>query len=311
MTVLFAGSLPPADTQAWCDALQQALPEERFVFERSAQADAAIDVAVVANPRPGALAGLAGLRLVQSLWAGVERVLADDTLPRDVPLARMVDPSMAHAMVQTALWAVLALHRGFPTYAVQQAQGVWLQHPQRRADEVEVLVLGMGEMGAAVARSLRDLGYRVTGWSRSAHTLEGVGVAAGDAGLAAALPQAEVVINLLPLTPFTRGLIDAGFLARMRRGASLVNLGRGPHVVDDDLLAALDARHLQRAVLDVYAVEPLPEAHRFWTHPRVTMLPHVGAATDPRSASRIVADNVRALRAGRPVAHLVERGRGY
>jgi glyoxylate/hydroxypyruvate reductase A len=211
----------------------------------------------------------------------------------------MVDPVMSAAMAETVLWAVLSLHRDFFAYARQQLRGLWRTHDQRRADELRVLVLGQGEMGRAAAARLAALGYRVTGWRRDGTPLSGL------------LPQADIVINLLPLTPATRGLLDARFFAALPAGASVVNLGRGAHVVDDDLLAALDRGHLRHAVLDVFHTEPLPAGHPFWAHPRVTVLPHAAAATDPRSAAAVAAANLRAARDGRPIAHAVDRQRAY
>jgi glyoxylate/hydroxypyruvate reductase A len=305
------------ERERWLQALRDALPEARWIV---APADAVardeIEVAVVANPAPGALAALPRLKLVQSLWAGVDRLLADATLPPDVPLARMVDPGLTEAMVQTAQWAVLSLHRRFFDYAAQQAQAQWLPLPQRRADEVAVLLLGFGALGRAVAERLMAMGYRVSAWRRGGADRDEVQDAPltlhdGADALPAALAQADIVIDLLPLTAQTRGLLDARFFAAMRRGAALVNLARGAHVDDAALLAALDAGQLGRAVLDVFATEPLPADHRYWRHPRVTVLPHIAALSDPRSAAQVVAGNVRALWRGKPVAHLVERDRGY
>lgn len=298
LRVLLAGRFDADEREAWWQALRAAAPECAWSRDDALFAAEAIDAAVVANPEPGVLAHLPRLRFVQSLWAGVEKLLADATLPRHVPLARMVDPAMSAAMAETAAWAVLGLHRRCFDYAAQQARAQWLQHAQRRADEINVLVLGAGQMGGAVSARLSSLGYRVAGWR------------ARD-GTAPPLATAEIVINLLPLTPSTRGLLDARFFAALRRGASLVNLARGAHVVDADLLAALDAGHLQRAVLDVFSTEPLPADHAYWRHPRVTVLPHVAALTDLRSASRVVAANLRALARGEPLRHLVDRARGY
>lgn len=300
LTVLFAGRFEPAEREAWWAALQDAAPELRWQREDWAFDRAAIDAAVVAQPEPGLLATLPKLRLIQALWAGVDKLLADPTLPQGVPLARMVDPTMSAAMAETALWAVLALHRRFFDYQRQQAREAWLPHPQRSADEVRVLVLGAGAMGSAVAARLSAQGYRVSSWrARAARPL------------ADCVGEAEVVINLLPLTLSTRGLLDARCFAAMAPGASLVNLGRGAHVVDADLLAALDSGHLQRAVLDVFATEPLPAGHPYWRHPKVTLLPHVAALTDERSAAKIVAANLRALARGEQPAHVVDRKRGY
>lgn len=300
LTVLLAGRFEPAEREAWWQALQAAAPGCRWQREDEPFDPAAIDAAVVANPEPGLLARLPRLRLIQSLWAGVDKLLADATLPAAVPLARMVDPAMSAAMAETALWAVLALHRRFFDYQAQQGARAWHQLRQRRADEVTVCVLGAGAMGAAVAARLAGQGYRVSTW----RARDGV-------PLAAALREAEIVINLLPLTPSTRGLLDARAFATMPRGASLVNLARGAHVADADLLAALDGGQLQRAVLDVFASEPLPAEHPFWRHPKVTVLPHVAALTDERSAAAVVAANLRALALGGPLAHLVDRLRGY
>lgn len=299
MNILLCGRFDAGEREQWLAELARAFPAGRWLDLDAARRDpASVRAAVVANPPPGSLQGWPALALIQSLWAGVDRLLADPTLPPGVPLARMVDPAMSTAMAETALWAVLALQRDFVDYAAQQRGAIWRQHPQRRADEWPVLVLGQGEMGRTVAGRLRANGYPVTGWRRGED-------------LAARLPAARVVVNLLPLTPATQGLLDARVFAAMAPGASLVNLGRGAHVVDDDLLAALDRGHLRHAVLDVFATEPLPPAHRYWSHPRVTVLPHVAAATDARSAAAVVAANLRALADGAPLAHLVDRGRGY
>ncbi|MDE2298428.1 MAG: glyoxylate/hydroxypyruvate reductase A [Burkholderiales bacterium] len=311
MAILVAAEFSAHEWAQWWPRLAAALPGERLVRDRHEVPVAAIDVAFVANPPPGSLRDLPGLRLIQSLWAGVDRLLADPALPAHVPLARMVDPSMNEAMAQTALWAVLSLQRDHFGYAAQQRAGVWRELPLRRADETTVAVLGLGQMGRNAALRLAHNGYRVLGWSQHGASVEGVSTHAGDAALPELLAQAQIVVNLLPLTPATRGLFNARTLAQLPRGASLVNLARGAHVVEADLLAALDRGHLHHAVLDVFATEPLPHAHAFWAHPSVTVLPHVAAPTDPRSAAPIAARNVQALREGRPLEHLVDRARGY
>jgi glyoxylate/hydroxypyruvate reductase len=335
MSVLIAADFSADEWAAWWPALQAALPGEFLVRESTPRptitssapregsskvaephllenADLSdVEIALVANPPPGLLATLPRLRLIQSLWAGVDRLLADPSLPTQIALARMVDPALSEAIAQTALWAVLSLHRGFFDYGAQQRRREWQQLPQRRADEVNVAVLGLGETGRAAALRLAQIGYRVTGWSTRPAALSGIEVRAGADALAAVLGGSEIIVNLLPLTLATRGLFNQSSFARMRRGASLVNLGRGGHVVEPDLLNALDCRQLRHAVLDVFEVEPLVPEHRLWMHPQVTVLPHIAAATDPRSAAQVVARNVYALRNGTPLAHLVDRQRGY
>jgi glyoxylate/hydroxypyruvate reductase len=298
--VLLTGRFDADERQAWWQALRVAAPQCSWYRDDEPFDRTLIDAAVVANPEPGVLAQLPKLRLIQSLWAGVDKLLADTTLPAQVPLARMVDPAMNAAMAESALWAVLGLHRRFFDYAAQQSRAQWLPLPQRRADEVRVLVLGAGQMGMAVAQRLTAQGYRVTSWR-----------ARDPAPLTDALRDAEIAINLLPLTPATRGLLGARCFAALPPGASIVNLARGAHVVDADLLAALGSGHLHRAVLDVFHSEPLPSDHPFWHHPQITVLPHVAALTDERSAAQVVAGNLRALACSQPVANVVDRTRGY
>jgi len=311
VAILVAASFDAADWAAWWPALCHALPGEQLVRAQGDVSADAIDVALVANPTPGSLRDLPRLGFIQSLWAGVDRLLLDPTVPAQVPLARMVDPAMNDAMAQTALWAVLSLHRGFFGYATQQHRALWQAQPWRRADEVGVAVLGLGQMGRRSALCLADQGYRVLGWSARPAQVDGVPTFAGTDALPAVLAQAQVVVNLLPLTAATRGLFDAAAFAQMPRGAALVNLARGAHVVEADLLTALASGQLGHAVLDVFEHEPLPAGHPFWSHPAVTVLPHVAAPTDPRSAALIAARNVQAWRAGAEPAHLVDRSRGY
>ncbi len=300
MNVLLTGSFDEGERDQWLQALSAAMPEAAWLDLTQAQAQPqAVQAAVVANPPPGSLQGLPNLRLIQSLWAGVDRLLQDRTLPAGIAIARMVDPAMNAAMAETALWAVLSLHRGFFAYQRRQREGVWQPHAQRRADEVRVLVLGQGQMGRTAAARIAQQGYPVTGWRRD------------GAALPPLLARSDIVVNLLPLTADTRGLLKASFFAALPPKAGIVNLARGAHVVDADLLAALDSGHLRHAVLDVFHTEPLPADHPYWQHPRVTVLPHAAAATDARSAAEVAVANLRAARDGLPLQHLVDTGRGY
>ena len=314
MNLLLAGDFEDADRERWYGVLAKAMPQHHVVAADELFDRTRIEVAIVANPPPGSLRGLPRLRLIQSLWAGVEGLLSDDTVPPDVPIARMVDPTLAAAMAETALWAVLSLHRGFYVYQRQQRQAQWHQLPQLRAGELPILVLGLGAMGSACVHALAQRGYRVAAWTLHGtprELPEGVVHLHGDDALFASLGSSSIVINLLPLTPATHRLLDARFFAAMPRGSALVNLGRGAHVVEADLRAALGTGRLGHAVLDVFEHEPLDAKHPFWRHPRVTVLPHVAALTDERTAVQLVADNVQALLDGRPIAHLVDRERRY
>lgn len=311
MSALLIGSLDEAEYAAWRAHLTRALPAgESLVLADGPHDRDAVEIAFVANPPHGTLAHYRNLRFVQSLWAGVDRLLSDPALP-DVPIARLVDPDLTQAMVETVVAHVTALHRQAPAYARQQARREWKQRAQPLARECRVGILGFGELGAAAARALAALSFPVSGWSRSPRSVDGVACLSGDQGIEHLLAQADILVNLLPLTPETTGFLDRDLFAHLPQGARLVNVARGAHLVEDDLLAALDAGQLEHAILDVFHEEPLPSDHPFWTHERINVFPHVAAYSAPESAARIAAGNVAAFRAGQPVAGLVDRERGY
>lgn len=292
MSVAFLARLPPAGFDRWHELLTQALGEPLAADPLAAE------IAVVANPEPGALARLPNLRFIQSAWAGVDGLLVDPALP-EVPLARLIDPALAADMAQAVAGHVIALHRNTLTYRGQQARREWRQLPQLPMAQRPIGLLGHGEMGRACAKVLTALGFPVSAWSRSSGDLDRL------------LADSAIVVNLLPLTAETREILDAGFFARMRRGAAIINVGRGGHLREADLIPALDAGQLSHAVLDVFAVEPLPAEHPFWVHPQITVTPHVAAVTDPANSARLIAANIARFRAGQPVAGLVSRDAGY
>lgn len=299
----------------WVAALAAAYPEGRVVplADCSAAARADAVVAIVANPAPADLACLPRLHWIQSLWAGVERLLAE--LPPDGPaIVRLVDPQLARTMAEAVLAWTLYLHRDMPAYRAAQTARSWQPRPPVRADVRTVGLLGLGQLGMAAAQALRAQGFPVLAWTRAGRALpnvSGVTVLSGTAGLSALLRQAEIVVSLLPLTAATLGLLDAQRFAECRRGAQLINFGRGAVVDEDALLAALDCGRLAHAVLDVFAVEPLPPDSRLWTHPAVTVLPHVSAPTDKASAAQIVAANLRGYFGAGVLPPVVDRARGY
>ncbi len=306
MRVFFAA--PPPSWDRWAPALRAACPEIELCREGD---PASFDAVIHA---PGYPAGgqemdfrpFTRARLVQSLWAGVERIVGNETLTQ--PLCRMVDPGLAQGMSEWCLGWTMRFHLGMDHY---RQDGVWrnaLVPPL--ASSRKVTILGMGELGRAVAATLRGVGFAVTGWSASGRAVPGVRML-GAAALAQALGQAEVLISLLPDTPQTRGLLDARRLAMLPRGAVLLNPGRGTVLNDEALLAELNTNRLGHAVLDVFRTEPLPPAHPFWRHQRVTVTPHVAAETRPLTAAPVVAENLRRAMDGRPLLHLVDRARGY
>lgn len=247
-------------------------------------------------------------KAVLSLWAGVERIVGNPTLTQ--ALCRMVDPALTEGMVEWVVGHVLRHHLGMDRHIVNPGR-VWDPTCPPLARERPVAMLGMGELGTAAARALVALNFPVTGWSRSPKTVEGIDCLHGEAGLEAALRGAAIVVTLLPKTPETENLLDARRLAMLPAGAVILNPGRGAIIDDAALLAALDAGHIGHATLDVFRVEPLPQDHPYWTHPRVTVTPHIAADTRPASSARVIAENVRRGEAGEPLLNLVDRKRGY
>ena len=246
-------------------------------------------------------------KAVLNLWAGVERIVGNPTLVQ--PLCRMVDPALTAGMVEYVVGHVLRHHLGMDRHILKQAG--WSQVPVPLARERRVAMLGMGELGQASAAALQGLGFAVTGWSRTAREVPGIACRHGEVGLEQCLRAAQIVVTLLPLTPATEGLLDARRLGWLPEGAVIINPGRGGLIDDAALLAALDAGRLGHATLDVFRTEPLPTGHPFWTHPRVTVTPHVAAATRAASAAAVVAENIRRFESGLALLHLVDRAQGY
>lgn len=296
----------------WCKTLSASMPDETVVpFADLTAADkAAVEIAIVADPDPAEVAELHGLVWIHSLWAGVER-LVSELGPAAPPLVRLVDPELARTMAEAVIAWTYYLQRDMPAYRRQQEQGVWEQRAYRHPRDITIGLLGLGALGAAAAARLIGAGFRVKGWSRSPKTIDGMETHSGEATLDAMLSTSDIVVCLVPLTNGTRGLMNARRLAAMKPGASLINFSRGPVVVAEDLIAALDADHLSHVVLDVFDVEPLPEASLFWSHPKVTVLPHVSAPTDRVTAGAIVAANIRAYRATGTVPATIVAARGY
>lgn len=304
--------------QQWIATLQAVMPDERVVpfSALSAEEKRLCTVAIVANPNPDDVRALTGLRWVHSVWAGVERLVADlDATPvaggAPLQIVRLVDPALADAMAEAVLAWTLYLHRDMAQYAKQQRASQWLQHDYTGPSTKTVGLLGLGALGEAASQRLRAAGFKVSGWSRGRKALDGVQCFAGEAELQPMLAQCDIVVCLLPLTAETRQLVDARALSAMKPSASLINFARGPIVNDAAVRAALDSGRLKHAVLDVFDQEPLPADSWHWQHAGVTVLPHISAPTDRASASAIVAGNIAAYRADGTIPAAVDRQRGY
>ena len=302
VNILFASETEKAED--WIPLLERALPRDRILL----RPDAPVDVALVATPPPGTLENLTDVKLIQSLWMGVEKLLADPALPKGVPLARLVDPGMVAAMSEAVLAHVLDWHRHHYAYRAQQLERRWHRHRQYLAADRSVGLLGLGELGADAARKLLALGFNVAGWSRRPKAIEGVEC---STDLHSVASMSDALVCLLPLTPQTKAVLNKSVLGKMRQGGCVINLARGGHVVLADLVAALDAGHLAHAYLDVFEPEPLPADSALWRHPKVTITPHAAALTDARTAVPRIVENIERLRSGRPLLNVVDLERGY
>lgn len=249
------------------------------------------------------------LKAVLSLWAGVEKIIPNQTLR--VPLARMVDDGLSEGMTEWVTGHVLRHHLGIDTH-IHGQDGIWRndQAPPLARDR-RVGILGLGALGQAAARALSALNFDVRGWSRRRKEVGGIPCRSGDQGLTETLRGSDILVLLLPLTPETENLLNAERLALMPEGAVIINPGRGPLIDDDALLAALDAGRIGHATLDVFRTEPLPADHPYWAHPQVTVTPHIASETRPASAARVIAENIRRCEAGEPLLYLVDRELGY
>jgi glyoxylate/hydroxypyruvate reductase len=250
------------------------------------------------------------LELVFSVGAGVDQFDATK-LPAHIPLVRMLEPGIAETMVEYVTMAVLALHRDLLHFIAQQKEQVWREIRITPAARRRVGVMGLGQLGQAVLERFKAFGFPLAGWNRSPRDIEGVTCYAGVKALPDFLARTDILVCLLPLTDETRGILNADLFARLPRGAGLVNVGRGPHLIEADVLAALDSGALSGAVLDVTEPEPLPAGHPFWSHPRILLTPHNASMTSPDTAVDFVLDVIGRHRRGEDLPGRVDRARGY
>ncbi|WP_337045584.1 glyoxylate/hydroxypyruvate reductase GhrA [Serratia bockelmannii] len=306
---------PLFNAQEWLAGIKQRLPQAEIrEWQRGDERPA--DYALVWRPPHEMLANRRDLKAVFALGAGVDAILDQErkhpgTLPAGVPLLRLEDTGMAQQMQEYALSYVLRYFRRFDEYQALQQRQEWQPLDPHSLDDFTIGILGAGVLGQSVARKLTEFGFSVRCWSRSAKQIDGVQSFAGEAQRAAFLDGVKLLINLLPNTPETVGILNRELFAQLSTGAYLINIARGAHLVEADLLAALEQGQLTAAALDVFAREPLPQDHPFWCHPRVTITPHIAAITLPQQAMDQIAANIRALEAGRTPAGVVDRQRGY
>jgi glyoxylate/hydroxypyruvate reductase A len=302
----FTGFAP--DT--WMAAFRQALPEANLFAWQPGDPPRPADYAVVWRPPQAFVDAHSGLRAVFNIGAGVD-ALVGLRLPPGVPMVRVEDAGMGVQMAEYVTHAVIRHYRGFERFQADQARGVWEDRDPLPREDFPVGVLGLGVLGARVARAVAAFEFPVAGWSRTPHQLAGVRTYAGPEGFDEFLAATRILVCLLPLTAETEGILDRRTLSKLRPGGYLINVARGAHLVDDDLIALLDEGRLAGATLDVFRTEPLPAGHAFWHHPKVTVTPHTSARSLVRECVTQIAGKIRTLGQGQPITGVVDAARGY
>jgi glyoxylate/hydroxypyruvate reductase A len=305
--------VPTKRVDMWTIPLAQMAPDLIVKVHGQDEYDpATIDYALSFRPPPGLLATLPNLRVVFSLGAGVESFLNDPDYPRHVPLTRFVDHTLSRDMAQYSVLHVLMHYRQQRHFDALQQQHKWRQnYLSRPANKMRIGILGLGEIGTVIAGHLCDLDFAMAGWSRTKKEVRGVESFTGQDQLQPFLERSDILICVLPLTPDTRHILNKETFAMLPKDAYVINIARGGHINEPDLLAALDSGHLSGAALDVFETEPLPEDSPIWGHPKIMVTPHVAAISDPRAMAKVAVDGIAAFESGRPLQNVVDFKRGY
>lgn len=298
-------------TGLWKAALKKHRPDIPVYGPGDAFDPGEVKMAAVWKHPPGSLSAFPNLLGIHGLGAGVDFIMEDETISAEIPVMRVVDPYLASDMAEFVLAEIAGILKRLQRYKYNEASALWQPEAYKRFSEVTVGIMGLGELGLVVAASLRSIGMSVVGWTRNSTPEVAFPVYSGISGRTDFLKQAEVLVCLLPLTPQTRGILNTEVFRNLPFGASLINVARGPLLVDDDLLHALDQGLLSEACLDVFHNEPLPGEHPFWKHPSVHITPHIASVSHPDSVAPQILSNYNKLLTGDTPANLVSRKAGY
>lgn len=299
------------DMTPWVTALQKQLPKATIEVYPKVQDVAAIDFIITMRPERATFQQFPNVKVVHCLGAGVNYILEEKIITKEMTLARIVDPYLTEDMWEFVLSVVLTQIKKLPTYVEQQRLGNWKPMPYRRFKETNIAVLGLGKIGAYTAAQFAKLGFQVTGWSNSQKNIPGVDSYIGVEELSKCLEKANFLVNILPLTPSTTHILNKANLQQLPKGAFLINVGRGLHNQEADIMDLLDNGHLSGALLDVFSKEPLPSSHPFWQHPKVYITPHIASVTNANSAVTQIADNYKRFKKGVALENVVSLEKGY
>ncbi len=308
MTLLYKSD--PVRGAVWAELFSRQMPELPFRIWPDIGDPSEVRYLAAWQPPEDLATRFPNLEVLFATGAGTDH-FDFSAIPETLPVVRMVESGIIQGMVEYVSLAVLSIHRDWLTYLDQQREGRWQTHRVHPAASRRVGVLGLGVLGQAVLASLRGFGFACAGWSRSPHQIDDIDCYAGTDGLQQFLARSDILICLLPLTDSTRGILSTPLFDQLPQGATVINVGRGGHLVQQDLLQALEEGKVGKAILDVCEPEPLPPGHPFWTHPKVQLTPHIASMTQPETAVEAVLDNIRRHQQGLPMIGLVDRARGY
>ena len=306
--VVFA---PEKRALIWANAMKSQLPQECIEVYPEVENYEAIDYAVAWLPEPDVFAQFPNLKVVQSLGAGVDHIFNTQSIAEGLQITRIVDQALAKDMFEYVLTGIMNWMKGFGNFTRDQQRKVWNPLPYRRIKNTRVAIWGLGEIGSVIATELVKLGFDVQGWSRTQKAIIGVTGFSGQSGMLDSLSGCDVLINVLPLTQATEGILNAKNLSYLNDGAYLINVGRGGHLQESDLSRLIESGRLSGALLDVFNLEPLPSNHTFWHLDGLTITPHIAAITDQESAISQIVENYQRFRKNMPLLHPVELKKGY
>ena len=299
------------DPKHWAAALQAHLPETLIEVYPQIKDKKSVEFVLCWKPDSGVLAQFPNLKVIQSVGAAIDHITKTQEITENQTVCRIVDENLSHDMFEFLLTAILMQLKNIPLYSQQKEQKLWQPKTYKNITETQISILGIGNIGADVAKKLATIGFKVKGWSASKKNILGVESYAGAEEIYSCLKNTDVLINLLPVTAQTENIINKNLLMKLNKGGFLINVGRGEHLVEQDLVELLNTEHLSGALLDVFRTEPLPSEHPFWAHPKIQITPHIASITNIKSAALLVVENYKNLLNGLPLKHTASLTKGY
>lgn len=301
----------PKGVEPWISALKKVDPQlDIRTFPNDSNREE-IDFALTWRHPHGIFKDYPNLKCISSMGAGVDHLLKDSELPNDISITRLVDPYLAQDMAEFVLALIMNHLRDLNAYKIKQTQSIWKPGDYLRIKDVKIGIMGMGAIGKAVAMELQKSGFNVIGWVRTPKEGMGVPIYTGGKEFSKFLTGIDVVVCVLPLTPQTKGILNKITFQQLPKNAFVINVGRGEHLVEEDLLQFIADGHLSGASLDVFSEEPLPSQDPIWKHPRINVTPHIASLTNPESVAPQIVENYYRMKEGKSLLNIVSREKGY